>query len=142
MQGRAGIEATTETCELHADHVPTPMYCELHHIIPRAWQAFWSPPTPPHPGIYKGQKLWDARTVVIDRTGHGNVHFWITALMHNFRPWEPGWAFDNLLAFTRKEVGHAGGKADVNCACEALTRWMDSGGSLADLVANGLWGQI
>src|SRR4051794_24334408 len=69
-------------CALHKEHRPPALTTELHHVIPRAWQATWAPPTAPFPGTYAGQRLWDARTVELAPTCHRNVHALIVRVMH------------------------------------------------------------
>jgi len=120
---------------VHRAHAPTPTYAELHHVIPRAWQAFWTPPVAPYAGTYAGQKLWDARTITICRTGHGNVHHWITALTH-------AWTAGDTIAAACSKLHHSIARTDFIVAVQALERWIAAGGSIDALVAAGLWGEI
>jgi hypothetical protein len=101
------------------------MYTELHHIVPQAWQRFWWPGQQ-NPEI--GQDLhvpalWDKEVMALCRTGHGNVHTILAALMKG----------NNPPAKRGKEV-------DV--AKMAMDRFVLAGGSLDALRAAKLWGQI
>lgn len=133
------ILTTTDACEQHKAHDPSVTYCEIHHIVPRAWQGFWQPADPPFPAKVDGQELWDARTVTVCRTGHGNIHFWITLLMH---AWGGGADLSTLAKLVREQHPEHLGHADFACALEALQRYEEVGGDLGGLVKAGLWGQI
>lgn len=65
-------------CAATHSHSPVPRYLEFHHIIPRAWQAFFQPA-----GAEAG-KLWAPQTTPLCRTSHGNVHYWIEQYVRNF----------------------------------------------------------
>jgi hypothetical protein len=141
-------------CTQH-NHRPTPTYSELHHIIPQAWQVFWQPPkpwenqgpSPDRPGVI----LWDARTIVLCRTGHGNVHFWLVRAMRSYlavvqdqgsnptRLIDEAWS---LVKAGAKKDGLKITKADMVIARMAMERWEAAGGSLIDLCHKGLWGEI
>lgn len=133
------IAATTAACEVHVYHDPRPTYRELHHVVPRAWQAFWRPATPPFPGTYDGEHLWDDRTIAVCRTGHGNIHFWLTAMTHS---WQEGDDVSDLARRVRSSRGGRLGARDFLLAVEGLQRFVDAGGSIEDLVSARLWGQI
>lgn len=130
---------TTAPCEVHKDHTPLPTYQEIHHIIPRAWQAFWQPEVAPYPGKYDGQEMWDSRTVNVCRTGHGNIHFWIVALMH---AWDPSLSLDDVATKVRVAYADHVGRSDFMWALQALDRFEQSGGDLGALVQAHLWGGI
>jgi hypothetical protein len=147
-----GPLSTHAPCSLHKAHDPTPVYCETHHVVPQAWQLHWQPrepwpnggPSPDHAGV----TLWDARTVVICRTGHGNVHYWLVEIMHALA--DLGITIDRVrveqamhdVRAVRLQEGHAPGHAEFDCAEQAILRYGDAGGSIPDLIANHLWGQI
>lgn len=133
------ILATLAPCEAHLSHAPTPTYCEVHHVIPRAWQGVWQPDVAPYPGHYDGQALWDARTKNLCRTGHGNTHFWIVQLMH---AWEPGIDLAALSGNVRRAFGNHVGHAEMSIAQEALIRFLAAGGDLQVLVDAKQWGSI
>lgn len=134
--------ATLSACQLHEYHSPIPTYNEVHHVIPRAWQQAWQPPEPLFPGSYDGQHLWDDRTVIICRTGHGNVHYWIVSMTE---AWESGMTVDQVVAKVRSaelKQRKAGNRAEFATARLALDRFLEAGGSIDFLVQNRLWGQI
>jgi hypothetical protein len=124
---------TSKVCALGKVHVPKPLYCELHHIIPRAWQHFWTPPDVPLKRTAWGP-LWAPETVTLCRTHHGNVHTWIAALMKAGKTDDPhetatlvkGWRS------TREQ----------KMALEALARFAILGGSLNALRKVRLFGAI
>lgn len=132
------IAATTDPCTVHGCHAPEPTYCEMHHVIPRAWQDFWQPKVAPYPGAYQGQRLWDNRTVAVCRTGHGNIHYWIVKLT---RAWHPGGTVEQAAMVAKHNAG-AVGRLDFAVAELALARYIAAGGNIEDLAAAGLWGQI
>lgn len=129
-------------------------------MIPQAWQAFWQPPEPwPNQGlspdryVATGGKLmlWDARTLNLCRTGHGNVHFWLVRAMRAYssvlgdygsnssRFIDEAWAL--VRAGARKD-GIKIAKADAAVALLAMTRWDAAGGSLLALSRAGMYGEI
>lgn len=140
------IATTQLACVLHHHHAPAPTYQELHHVIPQAWQAHWQPPKPwPNAGRSPdrpGLELWDARTVAICRTGHGNVHFWLVKIMREVTATpDLGQAEHDVKAHARA-TGLIASVQDFAQAVEAMTRWIDAGGTLDDLAAHHLWGEI
>lgn len=130
---------TVAPCEVHIDHSPRTTFQEIHHIIPRAWQAFWQPEMPPHPGRADGQQLWDSRTIAVCRTGHGNIHFWIVAMMKVYKP-----ELTVLEVATKVRVQYAAhvGHNDYAWAIQALERYQRVGGDLAALIHAGQYGAI
>lgn len=149
--------ASAAPCALHHHHSPEPTYTELHHVVPQAWQVAWQPPAPwsnagPSPDRRtpggKPVILWDARTTPICRTGHGNVHYWLVAIMRAFAAEgkdRPGTGIGRAVHEARMNArakGHAPAIADLETATQAMTRWLDAGGQLELLVAAGLWGEI
>lgn len=140
-------------CSIHASHEPEPTYCEIHHIIPQAWQLQWQPPEPyPYPGPspdHAGVTLWDARTAILCRTGHGNVHYWLVKVTRAIADLkldsedEATWHDAvHTVRGTALAAGHAPGHADLDVAMLAIIRYAAVGGKIANLVANRLWGQI
>jgi hypothetical protein len=133
-------------CDLHKSHDPEPTYLEVHHVIPQAWQATWQPGPPwPFPGSSpdrSGLNLWDNRTVTVCRTGHGNIHHWIVQLMEAARDRETD-DVGSLLHIVRSGlVLHRPGRADYECAAQALWRFQEAGGELATLIAARQYGAI
>lgn len=133
-------------CSLHRGHSPEPTYLEAHHIIPQAWQATWRPddpgpdpaPSPDHPSLF----LWDGRTAALCRTGHGNVHYWIVAMMKAARDLRV-YDVPRLMHEVRsKLVGHVPGTEDYALAASALIRFQEAGGDLATLIRAHQWGTI
>lgn len=107
-------------CVLHRYHWPRPLRCELHHVIPRAWQLFWAP---------EGKLgLWAPRTTPLCPTGHRNLHIRMVALMRHAK--ELG-TDDPLEVWTSARLRGRGAKL----AGEALTDFAAAGGSLQALVA-------
>lgn len=135
-------------CDLHRSHGPEPTYLEVHHVVPQAWQATWQPPPPwPYPLASPdrpGLTLWDARTVNVCRTGHGNVHHWIVRMMELGRDRESddvGSLIQLVLDETRL-AGHHPGRSDLEWASQALWRFQEVGGELATLIAAHQYGAI
>lgn len=133
-------------CSIHRKHSPEPTYAEKHHVIPQAWQFHYQPPTPwPNQGPspdHSGKILWDARVIDICRTGHGNVHYYLVLMMHQYALTK-----DLKTAIKNTMVNaHASGlhlvQLDWYWAEQAISRFTAAGGSLDDLVANKLWGEI
>lgn len=124
-------------CELHKRHSPANLTVELHHVTPVGWQLTWRPPVAPYPGNDPNGRgpLWDSRTVAICPTGHRNTHAWIVKLMHALAGGE-----DPQVAF-KAAAGSTGG-VQARWALEALVRFKQYGGTLAQLVAAHEWGQI
>lgn len=126
-------------CAAHKTHRPklwAPL--ELHHVIPREWQAFYTPTPstvsgtlPPPTTAVATVVLWDARTVALCRTGHGNVHYWIVRLMREVkakRTEDPALASAALVG---------GRTEEQRIALLALTRMVEAGGSLVALADAG-----
>jgi hypothetical protein len=139
-RGSSGaIAVAAGPCAAHAYHAPTPTYFELHHVVPRSWQATWRPDVAPFPGHYDGQPLWDARTVDLCRTGHGDVHYWIVTLMH---AWQEGDELGDLARRVRAAARNAVGKTEFVIAQQALGRFSGVGGDLGALAAAHEYGAI
>jgi hypothetical protein len=148
-----GPATIAAACELHKSHEPRPTYCEVHHIIPQAWQAHWQPPQPwpnqGHSPDRAGVTLWDARTATLCRTGHGNVHYWLVQIMHILAYTLVEFGTDNeqalwhdALTEVRRRSGHEPGHADAELALQAIERYAAAGGSILDLTTHKLWGEI
>lgn len=149
-----GPALSAQPCDQHHRHDPAPTYTELHHVIPQAWQAFWQPPQPwPDAGPSPDRRdaktglpltLWDARTVAICRTGHGNVHHWLVELTH-YAAANPGLTLGQLEHDAKAAIRAAGehpNHVDYAIAAQALERWTTAGGTIDQLVAARLWGEI
>jgi hypothetical protein len=140
------VRATATLCSAHRYHTPMPSYSERHHVIPQAWQVAWQPAQPwpnggPSPDR-KGVVLFDARTVPLCRTGHGNVHFWLVATMRAYaRLGDVGEAMHEAKARARTAGMHVV-EADFAIAATAMERWRAAGGGLHLLTSRGLWGEI
>lgn len=138
-QATPTVPVTEATCALHRVHAPRPTGYELHHVIPVAWQQAWQPTQPwPNAGHDPRGPLWDARTAVLCPTGHRSVHFYLAKIMHVVgqapaMPWP--------TAVKVVTTGRRANRAEVAMAAEAIVRWENAGGSVAQLVARGLWGQ-
>lgn len=134
------LGASADGCEIHDDHEPLPGYTERHHVVPRAWQTFWAPPGD-HP--YRAGAVWDSRTVLLCRTGHGNVHVWIVAYMTAAEQVGARNSLGAIFEAGHRLHGHVGGNENERRAAQlALQRWKEVGGSIADLLAHGLYGGI
>jgi hypothetical protein len=114
-------------CELHRIHRPRALTVELHHVLPQAWQHYWTP----GPKLPAPNRLFDPRTVALCPTSHRNVHYWIVKLMRAAVSEDPLDAKKSLGGLSREQA----------IAYDALTRWREAGGSLAGLRAAGLFGE-
>jgi hypothetical protein len=135
---------TSQPCALLANHSPGVDYCEVHHLIPRAWQQFWKPAPPwKYPATYDGQKLWDGREIPLCRTHHGNVHYVLVAIMQAYGG--NGGDLDKAITTARWQI-HAldlpFGVNEVNVATEGMARFTGTGGDLMALCGKGLYGYI
>lgn len=124
------VSAEGRKCELHRYHSPKPLYFELHHVLPRAWQKAWKP-------AGEKRELWAPGTAVLCRTGHGNVHMLLVALMFELRV-----DLDIKAATTRASQGRRRHQAELELALQAITRFTGAGGDLGFLFAHELWGGI
>lgn len=131
---------TTAPCSAHRSHHPIPTINELHHVVPRAWQATWAPNSP------ASGPIWDPRTVVLCPTGHRNVHYWLVKLMHAID--DQGASEEAALgqAVTRvrrdaKAAGQTIHTAEFATSQLAILRWQEAGGSLATLTGAHQWGE-
>lgn len=118
-------------CAAHAYHAPIPRYLEKHHVIPRAWQAYWTPPEltqSSHP------TLWAPETVLLCRSGHGNVHWLLEAMMYHYQ----GSIHDAFEAATADLTSV--GRQEHIIARSAMERYEAAGGDLSLLVSAGLYG--
>lgn len=118
--------ATAAPCVAHKSHAPKPAYCELHHLIPQAWQAFYLPPTS------SKRRLWAPATVALCPTGHRNIHVKIVAMM---KAVEAAGRDDPLVAAKEFRRTH-----ETEIAYAALAGFVDHGGSLLALCAQRLYG--
>lgn len=139
-------------CLLPGIHSPQPMFSELHHVIPQAWQRVVQREAPEWAvnWIYDNDSLFDARTDPLCPTTHGNVHRWIVTLMH--------WLADAYAAVPdpingvqveiavtavkrekRMQVGSVR-HAEFLEGAEALRRFTLKGGDLRFLIDRKQWG--
>lgn len=135
-------------CEVHRTHRPAYAYCEAHHIIPQSWQQVFTPPgfkhqadkdfpyagpSPDHTGLY----LWDARTVHVCRTGHGNVHFWLVKIMHIISDIKGDQSSLRAAVAQAQDEMHKIHQripyAELDISVFAITRFTGEGGSLQTL---------
>jgi hypothetical protein len=144
---------TLAACYLHTYHKPHVTYTELHHTIPREWQSVFTPPTFsqrvdaqwPNAKLVEGQWLWDARTMPICRTGHGNVHFYLVKLTHWMYECHPDAKPTEQLSYARTLLRHTFTEIDMHAAGAAYTgiiRFAEVAGSLKNLFVAKAWGQI
>jgi hypothetical protein len=131
-------------CKLHKTHSPANLTVEVHHILPVAWQLLWQPLQPwPFPGSdTEGRgNLWDNRTVEACPTGHRNTHAWIVRLMHAVKDEN----ISDAVRTIRDRITRAHAEATLGeqyaYAEQALVRFKEVGGSLAELVAAREWGE-
>jgi hypothetical protein len=111
-----------QPCSLAARHsTPKPLTVEWHHVVPRAWQRFWTPPGATVVNDPAYGPMWDPRGVWVCPTHHRNIHFCIVALMHGTKP--------------------LGSPAERKTAQLALDRFVAAGGSLDGLRAAHEWGE-
>lgn len=154
MLDRPDLAFSQAPCEAHRRHSPAPTYTESHHIVPQAWQAVYRPSQPwPNGGKSPDRRnpdrtpflLWDARTVSLCRTGHGNVHFWLVLVMRHLETLQLGrpttdqltGAIRDALRDRKREV-----RADVAIARQGIERYLAVGGDLTTLFAAGEYGAI
>lgn len=122
-----------ERCQAHGYHQPTPRYLEAHHVIPRAWQAAWRPPG-------ETAVIWAPHTVLLCRSGHGNVHYWIERMMRQIAM-HP--TLDPMEASrTAMAEQHDVGRQEHVIARQGLVDFAAVGGNLAELAAAGVWGGL
>lgn len=126
-------------CTLGTGHRPPAPHSDMHHVVPKAWQAFWQPAPITGPGgvsmvLAKPGDPWDPRTVEVCPNHHRLAHEAIMAMMHAGHGEDPAAARAAAFGMRRLTSAEA-------CGLLALTRWHDAGGSLEALRANGLWGE-
>jgi hypothetical protein len=124
-------------CSLARVHVPSQPNPDEHHVIPQAWQRFWTP----HIAVSatrivsdSGPDIWDARTVTVCPNHHRLVHQAIVAMMRAGTTEEPAEAFKAAFGSNRTTKVR-------QTAYLALTRWVDAAGSLNALRTAKLWGE-
>lgn len=144
-------------CEVHHGrdwHRPVSYDQEFHHAVPRAWQAVWTPETPPAPGTYHVpfggvQQLWDVRGVQVPPTCHRNVHTWIVAIMHSLAAMPDATLGEaqvrnaaHLVLATAGYSPHVQAPRDeLQVAQLAPIRWLQAGGDLNYLIGRKMWGE-
>jgi hypothetical protein len=135
-----------QDCVLSHQHQPEPRYLEAHHLVPRAWQHFFTPSDvhlasdPFHPPNSSG--LWCTETVLLCRTGHGNVHYWIERMVKAYGALETGPDHtDRAMHAARQGQLHIG-ERETLIAREALVLFSDAGGNVEKLFEAGLFGGI
>lgn len=113
------LAAPGTACILHRYHWPKPRRCELHHVLPRAWQLAWAP---------EGKLgLWAPETKALCPTGHRNVHMHMVELMRT----ADALGTDDYLAVW--DEANLRGRA-AHMAHDALVLFSQAGGSLQYLV--------
>lgn len=120
-------ETTTAACQAHESHRPRPHVNEFHHVVPRAWQAFWQPPN--------ARPLWAPHTVPLCPSGHRNVHWWLVRMM--------GVVINNDITEAAQEArrGVRGGPTSEQViAVDGMRAFHEAGGDLQALKAAGLLG--
>lgn len=113
--------------------------------MPQAWQHAWTPPANYSfdNGLPHTKTLWDSRTVELCRTCHGNVHYCLEYMMHQYHDWAITNRPDQRLPEKKVLVKNSGlPKAESDIAYLGMERFVQSQGSLLSLTAAGLWGQI
>jgi hypothetical protein len=125
---------TSDACQAHTSHhVPTPLLCEKHHVLPQSWQATWSP-------VGNKRRLWAPATVTLCPTAHRNVHVWIPRMMRIVeRVGEPT-DLDVLRKQVRWEHDVRRPSTEFFVAERALFLFREAGGRLMDLVAASEYG--
>lgn len=129
-------------CEAHRYHWPQPISTERHHVIPRAWQAYFHPESGGARTTASQARmlaatgavaLWDPRVTVLCPTGHRNVHRMIVRLMKT----------DTGEDFRRARDMVFGSRlsAEEGIALETLIRFQAAGGSLDVMRIAGLFGE-
>lgn len=155
------IPKTAALCVAHASpttgRCPTvAQYNELHHVIPVEWQKFWQPPEPwPNEGVdpfNRVVRLWDARTVALCRTGHGNTHFWLARLMHAMPAsvMDPNPPTGTMALATAEKVvwaqarreGRKVNAKEFEISRQGVLRLVAVGGDLGAYVKAGKWGAM
>jgi hypothetical protein len=121
-------------------------------VIPRAWQQSTEAARITAPARNR-EGLFDARTVPLCRTGHGNVHFWLVRAMRAYRTVvdergipvldaiDEAWRAVGLEARKRGGPG-APHHSDQAIARLGMERWQEAGGFLLDLCHAELFGTI
>lgn len=136
------VAAPSTLCVVHHRHRDSqPLYLELHHAIPQAWQRVavdraWPVAGGRHVGA---GDLFDPRTVALCRTSHGNVHFLLVRIMRSFAA-SPSMSVDLAVRVATK--GRRANAREVAVARLAVDRWVEQGGNVAQLVAAGQYGAI
>jgi hypothetical protein len=119
------------SCTLRRFHRPRVPGSDHHHIVPQAWQRFWAP----RPELLTANgPLWDRRTIEVCPNCHRTIHEWIVVLMRAGTTDDPLEA--KLRAFGNRRLSREQG-----IALEALTRFVEPGGSLTLLRAKRLFGE-
>jgi hypothetical protein len=132
----------------HTYHWPSPEDVDLHHVVPRAWQAFWRPGSPvtghpfPHSmAALSDSALWHPETARVPPTCHRSVHNRIVLIMKatyssvSITGASEVERFESALA----QVPHRGKLWDI--ALRAPRAWLEVGGSLDALAKAKLWGE-
>jgi hypothetical protein len=132
------IQTSSLHCSIHRAHHPSPLYTEIHHIIPRAWQAAWQPA-----GASAG-KLWANETVPLCRTAHGNVHWILVAAMRAYQrsASDAPNRIDAAIHVALRELDVSAHVREMKVARDAMVRFSGAGGSLDALCEKGFYGEI
>lgn len=121
-------------CSLARFHIPGQPLPDAHHVIPQAWQRFYRPTVRPVVSNW-ALGLWHIETVLVCPNHHRLVHEALVALMRGSPGIEvPGDAVSRVfgpLHLTRVRL----------VALDALSLWVQAGGSLQALRDAGLWGE-
>ena len=133
-------------CVAEHDHHPEPRYLEAHHLVPRAWQHFYTPADmyfnggPFHKPDSSG--LWCTETVLLCRTAHGNVHYWIERMVRAYGALAPGPDHADRARVQAREGQLHIGEHETQLAEQALVLFADAGGRVEKLFEAGLFGGI
>lgn len=123
------------TCSARRFHVPAAPFPDSHHVVPRAWQAFWRPSPPAGALEHLPLPLWHPETVEVCPNCHRRVHVAIQQLMKS----KPD-LVEDPLDYRRNAWGLHRMNREQTIAYRALTAWAEVGGSLDALVRNRLFG--
>lgn len=129
---------STLGCVAHSYHSPVPLYTELHHVIPQAWQRFWRPSTIERPtwkGVEGPPPLWAPDTVPLCRTGHGNLHVLLVKFMRAYGQLDMPDGPERIEAAVSGRRG-----AEAQLAKTGMRRFQAAGGSLEALCGAGQYG--
>jgi hypothetical protein len=131
------VSVTTRECEAHRYHSPLPAYLELHHVVPRDWQAAWRPSSAP-----TGGWVWLPILVALCRTGHGNVHMVLERIMRSWAAVHDLDVAERVAVEGLRSEGIPVGRTERAIARRGCDLWVQHGGDLQLLVDGGHFGAI